>query len=102
MVVVPDAENIPEGATAMNILLTVIYAILFSTGDLFFDPDIKDVLFPTGVNLAIVPITLFPEVVMDTDLEFIVRLIVPDTARSQGVLLGEPNVSTVTVPATRP
>ena len=48
------------------------------------------------------PIQLFPEEVENTDLQFNVTLIVPPSARSQGVVLGEPNVATVTVPATRP
>ena len=48
------------------------------------------------------PIQLFPEQVGNMDLQFNVMLIVPRSARSQGVVLGESNVATVTVPATRP
>ena len=46
------------------------------------------------------PIQLFPEEVWNMDLQFNVTLIVPRSARSQGVVLGEPNVATVIVPAT--
>ena len=78
----------------------MIYAILFSTGEPFFNSDIREVLFPVGVSTAIVPISLFTEVILaeDMELQFIVRLVVPDAARAQRVLLGEPNVSNVTIP----
>ena len=46
-------------------------------------------------------IQLFPEEVGDMDLQFYVRLIVPASARLQGVVLGEPSIATVTVPASR-
>ena len=68
----------------------------------FFNPDIREVLFPVDVSTSLVPIQLFPEQVGDMDLQFTVRLVVPAGAMSRGVVLGEPSVSTVTVPATRP
>ena len=48
------------------------------------------------------PIQLFPEEVEDMDLQFNVTLVVPPAAMSQGVVLCEPSIATVTVPATRP
>ena len=47
------------------------------------------------------PIQLFPEEVEDMDIQFNVTLIVPPDAMSQGVVLGEPSMATVTVPARR-
>ena len=67
----------------------------------FFNPDIRIVSFSANDNSALVPIQLFPEQVGDTDLQFIVRLVLPAAAMSQGVILGEPNVATVTVPTSQ-
>ena len=87
----------------MHILLIYnLYSILLSTEEPFFDPTPREVLFPLGVTTALVTVPLFPEAVGNTDVNFIVRLVVPVAAMSQGVILGEPNISTVTVPATRP
>lgn len=70
----------------------------------FFDPRVRKAWFYTNINLrkTLVPIKLLPEQVGNMDLQFTVRLVVPSAAKSQGVVLGEPNVATVTVPATRP
>ena len=57
-------------------------------------------MFPLRVDTAIVTIPLFPEAVGNRDLDFTATLIVPAAAMSQGVILGEPSVATVTVPAT--
>ena len=45
------------------------------------------------------PINLAPEEVGDMDLQFTVRLVVSAAAMLQGIVLGEPNVATVIVPA---
>ena len=52
------------------------------------------------MSTAIVPISLSPEVILaqDMELEFIARLVVPDAARAQRVIMGEPSVSNVTIP----
>ena len=67
----------------------------------FFNPEDRKACFfansqskKTGV-----PINLAPEKVGNMDLQFTVRLVVPAAAMLQGVVLGEPNVATVTVPA---
>jgi len=74
---------------------------MLSTGNPFFDPTVLDVLFPSGTNLAIVPIRVFPEELRGSDLDFTVTLIIPPPA-NQGVVLGDPKVATVTVPVPRP
>ena len=70
----------------------------------FFDPRVRKAWFFTNINLSktLVLITLFPEQVGNMDLQFTIRLVVPAAVMSQGVVLGEPNVATVTVPATKP
>ena len=78
-----------------------LQSINFSGNQLFFNADPREVLFTRGVEIGLVSIQLFPEEVGDMDLQFNVTLIVPVSARSQGVVLGEPSVATVTVPATR-
>ena len=67
----------------------------------FFNPDIRRVLLPVSVTTALVPIQLFPEQFDCMDLQFTVRLVVPAAAMLQGVVLGAPNVATVTVPVSR-
>ena len=81
-----------------------VYCIVhyFSGDPLFFDASPKGVLFRVGDTTALVRIPLFPEVVQDMDLQFNVTLIVPPVAMSQGVVVCEPSIATVTVPATRP
>ena len=69
---------------------------------MFFNANPREVLFTRGVEIGLVPIQLFPEQVGNMDLQFNVTLIVPRSAELQGVVLREPNVATVTVPATRP
>lgn len=76
-------------------------SIYFITGDIFFDPAIRNVTFPAQADTVVVQITLFPEEVENMDLQFIVTLAVPAAAMAQGVILGAPSVATVTVPATR-
>ena len=56
-----------------------------------------DVVFQPGKVIAPVTIQLFPEGIGDMELEFNVTLIVPPAAMSQGVVLGEPSVATVTI-----
>ena len=80
---------------------TVQY-INFSGDRLFFNAGPREVLFPVGIGTALVPIQLFPEEVEDMDLQFNVTLVVPPAAMSQGVVLCEPSIATVTVPATQP
>ena len=69
----------------------------------FFDPRVKIAWFFANVDITKtrVLIYLYPEEVGDMDLQFTVRLSIPAAAMSQGVVLGEPNVATVTVPASR-
>ena len=67
---------------------------------MFFNANPREVLFTRGVEIGLVPIQLFPEKVGNMDLQFNVMLMVPRSARSQGVVLGQPSVATVTVPAT--
>ena len=67
----------------------------------FFDSRVRKAWFFTNIK-TLVLIKLLPEQVGNTDLQFTVRLVVPAAAMLQGVVLGEPSVSTVTVPATRP
>jgi len=45
---------------------------------------------------------VLPEEVQGSDLHFIVILVVPPAEMAKGVVLGEPNVANVTVPASRP
>ena len=73
----------------------------FLGNQLFFDADPREVLFTCGVEIFLVPIQLFPEEFGDMGLQFNVTLMVPVSARSQGVVLGEPSIATVTVPASR-
>jgi len=47
-------------------------------------------------------IYVFPEKVRGSDLQFIVRLVVPPAAMAHGVVLGEPSVANVIVPASQP
>ena len=68
---------------------------------LFFDPTPREVFFPLGVEIALLPIILYPEVAGYIELQFNVILVVPLAAVSQGVVLGEPNKTIVTVPASR-
>ena len=56
-----------------------------------------DVEFQPGKVIAPVTIRLFPEGIGDMELEFNVTLIVPPAAMSQGVVLGEPSVATITI-----
>jgi len=58
-----------------------------------------NVEFQPGKVIAPVTIQLFPEGIGDMELEFYVTLIVPPAAMSQGVVLGEPSVATVTIHA---
>ena len=69
----------------------------------FFDPTVREANFFANINnrKARVPISLDPEEVEDMDLQFTVILSIPAAAMSQGVVLGEPNVATVTVPTSR-
>ena len=74
----------------------------FSGGcQLFYNPTIREVLFPLGVTTALVILPLHPEAVGDIDLQFNAILVVPVAAISQGVVMGEPSKTIVTVPATR-
>ena len=67
----------------------------------FFNSDTKQVLLSVGNTTALVPIQLFPEQFDYMDLQFTARLVVPAAAMLQGVVLGEPSVATVTVPASK-
>ena len=58
-------------------------------------------LFPLRIHTALVTIELFPEEVEDMDLRFNVTLVVSPGAMSQGVILSEPSMATVTVPINR-
>ena len=97
--VVPDGTDLPEGGMYIAMqMLTAIIVQFFSTVNQFFNPDIIEVFFPINVSIALLQIQLSPEQVGDMDLQFTVRLVVPAAAMSQGVVLGEPSLSTVTVP----
>ena len=100
--VIPFTDDVPEGTyiTQCNCIWG-LQSINFSGNRLFFNADPREVLFTRGVEIGLVPIQLFPEEFGDMDLQFNVRLVVPVAARSQGVVLGEPSVATVTVPAIR-
>ena len=76
---------------------------MFLIGNKFFDPHVRIAWFFTNINnrKIRVSINLDPEEVGDMDLQFTVRLSIPAVAMSQGVVLGEPNVATVTVPTSR-
>ena len=68
-----------------------------------FDRNFRKAWFFTNSNNSEtqVSINLAPEEVGDMDLQFTVRLSIPAAAMSQRVVLGEPNVATVTVPSSR-
>ena len=57
--------------------------------------------FSPGANTALVKIQLFPEAVGNiSELQFNVTIVVPDgTAKSHSVVLGEPSIAAVIVPA---
>lgn len=61
-----------------------------------------EVEFLPGLELVPVIIQLFPEGIGDMDLQFTVTLIIPPATMSQGVVLGEPSVATVTIHVTEP
>ena len=69
----------------------------------FFNHNFRKAWFFANINNREiqVPINLAPEKIGDMDLQFTVRLSIPAAAMSQGVVLGEPNVATVTVPSSR-
>ena len=64
----------------------------------FYNPEIRQRLFPVNLKTDLVVIQLFPEQLGDMDAQFTVRLAVPADAMLQGVVLGEPSVANVTVP----
>ena len=68
---------------------------------MFYNPAIREALYPRGVTTALVELLLYPEAVRDIDLQFTAILVLPARAISQGVVLGEPSKTIVTVPATR-
>ena len=76
-------------------------SINFSGDRLFFDDNLIEPVFPLDVYTVLVPIQLYLEEVEDMDLRFNVTLIVPPSAMSQGVILSEPSMATVTVPINR-
>ena len=68
----------------------------------FFNPEVREVRFLVNSPMKVlVPIGLDLGRVRHMDLQFTVRLEVPAAAMSQGVALGEPNIATVTIPASR-
>ena len=69
---------------------------------MFFDDSVKSINFRGNYTAVQVPIWLFLEPVRHMELQFSVRLVVPPNALTQGVVLGEPNIATVTVPRTLP
>ena len=96
--VIPNIVDTPKG----NDNVTAFWdSINFSGDRLFFDDNRREVLFPLHVHIALVPIQLYPEEVEDMDLRFNVTLIVLPMAMSQGVVLSEPSMATVTVPMNR-
>ena len=96
--VVPD--DLPKGGTYIAMqMLTAIIVQFFSTVNQFFNPEIREAFFPVGAISTTVEIELFPELVGDMDLQFIIRLVVPDEAMSQGVVLGGISAAIVNVPS---
>ena len=98
MEVIPKTVDTPEGNDTVTTFWDSIY---FSGDQLFFDDDLKEVLFPLRIHTALVTIELFPEEVENMDLRFNVTLVVSPGAMSQGVILSEPSMATVTVPTSR-
>ena len=96
--VIPKTVDTPEGNDTVTTFWDSIY---FSGDQLFFDDDLKEVLFPLRIHTALVTIELFPEEVENMDLRFNVTLVVSPGAMSQGVILSEPSMATVTVPTSR-
>ena len=97
--VIPNGTN--KGTVCMNGTNTIamIYILIILIAK-FFDDSVKSIHFRGNRTTAQVSMRLFLKPVRQMNLQFTVRLVVPAVALSQGVVLGEPNVVTVTVPHT--
>ena len=80
-------------------IIAMIYILIILLAK-FFDDSVKSIHFRGNHTTAQVSIRLFVKPVRQMDLQFTVGLVVPAVALSQGMVLGEPNVVTVTVPHT--
>ena len=80
-------------------IIAMTYILIISIAK-FFDDSVISIHFWGNHKAAQVSIRLFLKPVRQMDLQFTVRLVVPAVALSQGVVLGEPNIATVTVPHT--
>ena len=68
---------------------------------LFYNPDLKEVLFPAGSDTALVHIFLLLEELCEPG-SFNVTLEVPENAINLGVMLGLPSQAIVEVPSPSP